>query len=214
MKIAVMGTGMVGRALAGRLAALGHAVTIAGRSGDDAEAQGWAAAHGAQHADFAGAAQGADLVIFAVNGARLLDAAAATGAEMLSGKVVIDVTNPLDTSRGGMPTLIGSLSNTTSAAEELQKALPEARVVKTLNTMNCQVMVDPSRVPAPHDAFLCGDDAAAKDTVRGLLAELGWPDPIDLGPLAAARGMEGMMPMWLRVRAALGTSDFNWRVAR
>jgi predicted dinucleotide-binding enzyme len=144
----------------------------------------------------------------------LLDAARATGAEALTGKVVIDVTNPLDTSQSGVPVLLPGLSNTTSAGEELQKVFPDARVVKTLNTMNCQVMVAPERVPGLHDVFLCGNDAKAKAQVVALLRSFGWPSPIDLGPIEAARGMEGMMPFWLRLWATFGSADFNYHIAR
>jgi hypothetical protein len=154
------------------------------------------------------------MVIFATRGAALLDAARATGAEALAGKVVIDVTNPLATSRSGVPALLPDLSNTTSAGEELQKTFPDARVVKTLNTMNCQVMVAPERVPGLHDVFLCGNDAKAKAQVVALLRSFGWPSPIDLGPIEAARGMEGMMPFWLRLWATFGSADFNYHIAR
>ena len=130
------------------------------------------------------------------------------------GKTIIDVTNPLDTYAGMPPTLIPQLSNTTSAGEELQRRLPSAHVVKTLNTMNHLLMVDPSRLPGEHDVFLCGDDEAAKAEVTRLLKDLGWTHPIDLGPLAAARGMEGMMPFWLRMWGALGHADFNYRIVQ
>ena len=112
------------------------------------------------------------------------------------------------------PTLIPEMSNTTSAGEQLQRRLPEARVVKTLNTMNHLLMVDPSRIAGRHDVFLCGDDDAAKKDVVGLLQEFGWADPIDLGPLAAARGMEGLMPFWFRMWSVVGSPDFNYRIAR
>lgn len=214
MKIAVMGTGMVGQALAGKLAELGHDVMMGARDGANPKAVEWAAAHGARNGSYQEAAGFADLVIFAVRGGALLDAAAAAGKNLLQGKVVIDVTNPLDLSGGGVPTLIAGLSNTTSAGEELQRAYPAARVVKALNTVNCEVMVDPARVPGAHDVFLCGNDAAAKAEVVRLLQSFGWPSPIDLGPIEAARGMEGLMPFWLRLWQAIGTADFNYHVAR
>lgn len=113
-----------------------------------------------------------------------------------------------------MPQLIPELINTTSAGEELQKALPRARVVKALNTMNCSVMVNPSLVPGDHDVFLCGDDADAKSVVISLLKDFGWSSPIDLGPISAARGMEMMMPMWLRLWNVVGSVVFNYRIVR
>lgn len=212
MKVAVMGTGMVGRSLAGRLSTLGHEVMMGSRDGSTARA--WAEAEGARSGTYTEAAAWGELVIFATRGAALLDAARAAGSGHLDGKVVIDVTNPLDTSGEGLPTLIPALSNTTSAGEELQRAHPGARVVKALNTMTCTVMVDPSRVPGEHDVFLCGNDQAAKAEVEALLGSFGWAAPIDLGPIEAARGLEGLMPFWLRLWRALGTTDFNLRVVR
>jgi hypothetical protein len=214
MKIAVMGTGMVGQALADKLAALGHEVGMGSRDADNADGRNWAQRRGQSHGKFDEIAATAEMVIFATRGAALLDAARATGAEALAGKVVIDVTNPLATSRSGVPALLPDLSNTTSAGEELQKTFPDARVVKTLNTMNCQVMVAPERVPGLHDVFLCGNDAKAKAQVVALLRSFGWPSPIDLGPIEAARGMEGMMPFWLRLWATFGSADFNYHIAR
>lgn len=214
MKIAVMGTGMVGRALAGRLVELGHEVAMGSRSADNPTAVEWSETHGAKSGTYRNVAETAELVLFATNGAALLDAARAAGAPALAGKVVIDVTNPLDTTTGAFPVLIAGMSNTTSAGEMLQAAFPEALVVKTLNTMNCNVMADPSRVPGQHDVFLCGNDAEAKAVVSKLLEDFGWQDPIDLGPIEAARGMEGMMPIWLRLWSALGTADFNYHIAR
>lgn len=214
MRVAVMGTGMVGRALAGKLASLGHEVMMGSRDAQNPTALAWAEAQGARSGSYAEAAVFGEAVVFATKGVALLDAAHAAGAENLAGKVVIDVTNPLDASGSGLPVLLASLSNTTSAGEELQRAFPSARVVKTLNTMNCELMVDPSRVPGEHDVFLCGNDAGAKAEVGALLRSFGWATPIDLGPIEAAQGMEGLMPFWLRLWRALGTANFNLRVVQ
>ncbi len=216
MKYAVLGTGMVGHTLATKLASLSHDVRMGARTADNEKAKSWADTNGpsASNATFQEAAQWADRVVFAVSGGRILDVADLVTNDAVAGKTIIDVTNPLDTSQGMPPTLIPELSNTTSAAEELQKRLPDAKVVKTLNTMNHQIMVDPSRVPGEHDVFLCGDDDAAKADVVAMLAEFGWRDPVDLGPLAAARGTEGLMPFWLRMWGAVGNADFNYRIVR
>lgn len=214
MKIGVLGTGMVGHALATKLAELGHEVMMGARENGNERATAWASANSAKAGGFAKAAQFGDVVIFATQGATVLESARAAGPDNMIGKVVIDVTNPLDMSSGFPPTLVAELSNTASAGEELQKVLPGARVVKALNTMNCEIMVDPSRVPGTHDVFFCGDDEAAKETVRALLNSFGWPTPVDLGPLAAARGTEGMMPFWLRLYGAFGNANFNYRIVR
>ena len=216
MKYAVLGTGMVGHTLATKLVSLGHKVQMGARNADNEKATTWAKANGpsAGHGTFADVASWADRVIFAVNGANIVEVADAVSDAAVAGKTVIDVTNPLDMSHGMPPTLVPDLSNTTSAGEALQARLPSAYVVKTLNTMNHQIMVNPARVSGDHDVFLAGDHADAKSDVTLMLAEFGWADPIDLGPLAAARGTEGMMPFWLRMWGVVGNADFNYRIVR
>ncbi|QYO77072.1 NADPH-dependent F420 reductase [Devosia salina] len=216
MKYAVLGTGMVGHTLASKLVELGHSVGMGAREPGNEKAAAWAKGQGERAASgaYADIAQWADRVIVATAGGAVVSVAEAIGDVSVAGKLVIDVTNPLDFSRGMPPSLIPELSNTTSAAEALQASLPSARVVKTLNTMNHLLMVDPSRVPGPHDVFLCGDQAGAKAEVREMLAEFGWTEPVDLGGLAAARGLEGLMPFWLSMWGALGSPDFNYHIAR
>ena len=216
MKYAVLGTGMVGHTLATKLASLGHEVRMGARETGNEKAVTWAAANGdhAGQGTFAEVAAWADRVIFAVNGSRIVQVAEAATNAAVAGKTVVDVTNPIDMSGEMPPTLVPELSNTTSAAEALQLTLPDARVVKTLNTMNHEIMVDPTRVPDQHDVFLSGDDDAAKADAKEMLAEFGWTDPIDLGPLAAARGTEGMMPFWLRLWGTVGHANFNYRIVR
>ncbi|MEM1360825.1 MAG: NAD(P)-binding domain-containing protein [Pseudomonadota bacterium] len=216
MKYAVLGTGMVGHTLASKLISLGHEVRMGYREATNQKATDWADAHGpnAGYGTYASVANWAERVIFAVNGAKLLETADAVTDAGVAGKTVIDVTNPLDMSQGMPPTLIPDLSNTTSAGEQLQLRLPEAWVVKTLNTMNHLLMVDPGRLPGEHDVFLCGDNDDAKANAIALLTEFGWNRPIDLGPLAAARGTEGMMPFWLRLWGTVGSADFNYRIVR
>jgi 8-hydroxy-5-deazaflavin:NADPH oxidoreductase len=227
MKITVLGTGMVGRALAGRLAELGHDVVIGTRDvGEtlgrtDPDAMGnppygeWQQAHQAVRlVPFAEAGGHADLIVNATNGGGSLAALKAVGAADLAGKVIIDVANPLDFSMGRPPIL--SVCNTDSLGEQIQRAYPEARVVKTLNTMNAYVMVDPVRVPGRHDVFVAGDDQTAKETVKSLLGEFGWRDAqiIDLGGIRAARGTEMYLPLWLSLWGAVGSGDFNIAIAR
>lgn len=216
MKIAVLGTGMVGHALANKFLALEHQVMMGSRTATNEAAAKWASEGGtnARHGTFEEAASFGDVVVFATLGAAVLDAAELAGPDNLAGKTVLDVTNPLDMSSGALPTLIPELSNTTSAAEALQAVLNSAKVVKALNTMNCEVMVDPSRVPGEHDVFVCSDHADGKAQIIELLKDMGWTDPTDLGSLAAARGTEGMMPFWLRLWGALGTADFNYKIQK
>jgi 8-hydroxy-5-deazaflavin:NADPH oxidoreductase len=211
MKIGVLGTGMVGRTLGTRLATLGNHVMMGSRTADNETAAGWAHAVGigASHGTFAEAAAFGEVLINCTSGMVSVAALQAAGAENLRGKLLIDVSNPLDFS-GGMPPTLG-VSNTDSIGEQIQRAFPEARVVKTLNTINCEVMIAPGRVPGLHNLFLSGDDAAAKDETRQLLQSLGWPPAsiIDLGGIATAREPEMYLPLWLRLLGALGTRHLN-----
>jgi 8-hydroxy-5-deazaflavin:NADPH oxidoreductase len=227
MKIGVLGTGMVGRALAGRLAGLDHDVVIGTRNVEqtlarsDPDAMGnppyadWQIDHPAVRlVTFAEAGAHAELVVNATSGTGALSALEATGASNLSGKVLVDVANPLDFSQGFPPFL--SIANTDSLGEQIQRTFPDTRVVKTLNTMNAYVMIEPSRVPGRHSVFLAGEDAAAKETVTGLLGEFGWPEEaiVDLGGIRAARGTEMYLPLWLSLMGVLGTGDFNIHVVK
>ena len=226
MKIAVFGTGTAGPTLAGALSALGHDVVIGTRdptvtlARTEPGAMGgppfaaWHAAHSRiDVATFADAAARADIVVNATNGGGSLQALTAAGAENLAGKVLMDVANPLDLSQGFPPSL--NPVNTDSLGEQIQRAFPEARVVKTLNTMTASVMVDPGGVAGgDHSVFVSGNEAAAKEIVTGLLTDLGHRDIIDLGDITTARGAEMILPLWLRIWGALGTASFNFKVAR
>ncbi|MEM1288996.1 MAG: NAD(P)-binding domain-containing protein [Pseudomonadota bacterium] len=214
MKISVLGTGMVGHALATKLVALGHEVMMAGRERSNEKAQAWAASNKAQSGNYQDAGRFGDMIVIATLGSATLEVAKLAGADALAGKIILDVTNPLDMSAGFPPTLIEDMTNTSSLGEQLQAALPSAHVVKALNTMNCDVMVDPARVPGDHDVFYCGNDQRAKETVATLLKSFGWTNPVDLGPIEAARGTEGLMNFWLRMYGAVGHADFNYKIVR
>jgi hypothetical protein len=216
MRIGVLGTGIVGKAIAGKLVALGHEVMMGSRSADNEQAREWVAAAGAgtSQGTFADAAGFGELLFNCTAGVGSLDALRSAGPENLAGKILIDVANPLAFSQGMPPSL--SVANTDSLGEQIQRAYPDTRVVKALNTINCKVMVDPARVPGEHDVFLAGEDDAAKTTVRELLQSFGWPTEriIDLGDITAARGTEMYLPLWLRPMGALQTGDFNIKVVR
>jgi predicted dinucleotide-binding enzyme len=216
MKIGVLGTGMVGQAIAGKLVSLGHEVTMGAREAGNEKARAWAEGAGpaASEGSFADAAGFAELVVNCTAGAHSLDALDAAGGANLAGKVLLDVANPLDFSAGMPPTL--TVANTDSLGEQIQRAHPETKVVKALNTMNCEVMVDPARVPGTHAVFLCGDDGDAKRQVTELLESFGWPPGriVDLGGIGSARGTEMYLLLWLSLWGALGTGDFNIGVMR
>jgi 8-hydroxy-5-deazaflavin:NADPH oxidoreductase len=209
MKIAVIGTGAVGRTLAPAFARLGHEVVVGTRDPEATAARDEWAGLDVPLATFAEAGTDADLVVNATGGAVSLDALAQVD---LDGKVLLDVSNPLDFSAGFPPTL--SVKDTDSMAEQIQRAHPEARVVKALNTVNAVIMVDPGRLPETTTIFLAGDDPLARETVRELLGELGWVDIVEFATLDAARGLEMWLPLWVRLMANLGTADFNLRLVR
>jgi 8-hydroxy-5-deazaflavin:NADPH oxidoreductase len=216
MRIAVLGTGMVGNALGHKLVQLGHEVRMGSRDAGNAKAAAWAraAGKGASHGTFADAAAFGEWVFNCTAGVASLEALKAAGAENLRGKVLVDIANPLDFSRGMPPSL--SVCNTDSLGEQLQRAFPEARVVKTLNTVNCELMVDASRVAGgEHHLFMAGNDAQAKAQVLALLREgFGWKHVIDLGDISNARATEQLLPLWVRLYGALGTPHFNFKVVR
>jgi predicted dinucleotide-binding enzyme len=226
MKIAVLGTGTVGRTIAAKLAELGHEVVIGTRdpaatlARTEPDAMGnppfpvWQAEHPAVRlAPFAEAAAQGYLVVNATGGTGSLDALARAGEANLAGKVLLDVSNPLDFSRGFPPSLF--VSDTDSLAEQIQRAFPGVRVVKSLNTMNAAVMVDPGSVGGgDHSTFVSGDDAEAKQIVVELLGSMGHTDVIDLGDLSSARAAEMLLPVWLRLMRALGTPHLQFKIVR
>ena len=211
MHIGVLGTGTVGRTLAQALVDRGHEVRMGSRAAGNEKAVAWADRAGplASEGSFADATAFGDLSINATAGAASLEALESVGADLLAGKVLIDVANPLQFSEGGPPTL--SVCNDDSLGESIQRAFPEARVVKALNTMTAAVMVQPDLVPGAHTVFICGDATDAKAQVTGLLEEFGWPRAaiLDLGDITAARGMEMYMALWLRIWGATGTAVLN-----
>jgi predicted dinucleotide-binding enzyme len=217
MTYAVLGTGSAGRTIAAGLAGLGNQVAIGTRDVGTTHARPefaeWAAAHAdVRVATFSDAVDGAEMVLNATNGAAAIDVLTQAGADRLAGKVLVDVSNPLDFSQGFPPTLF--VKDTDSLAEQIQRAFPATRVVKALNTMNADVMVDPGLLPDPGTVFVSGDDADAKAAATRLLTELGHTDVIDLGDLSTARGAEMLLPIWVRLMQTLGTAQFNFKVVR
>jgi 8-hydroxy-5-deazaflavin:NADPH oxidoreductase len=210
VRIGVLGTGMVGRTLAARFVELGHEVTIGTR--DPESTRGRGEEPPAALATFAEAASGADLVVNAVNGGATLEVLRLAGADHLTGTVVLDASNPLDFSQGMPPTLF--VKDDDSLAEQVQREFPEARVVKSLNTLNADLMAHPDLLRSPSTVFVSGDDDEAKQVVVGLLREMGHQDVLDLGDLSTARGAEMWLPLWLRIMGSLGTARFNLRVVR
>lgn len=223
MKIGVLGSGMVGQNLGAVLARGGHDVMLGTRTPEaldqkrgPASLREWLTAAGgrARIGTFAEAAAHGEVVLNATSGSASVDALRAAGSDNLAGKILLDISNPLDASRGMPPIL--SICNDDSLGERIQAAFPKSRVVKTLNTTNTAIMADPGQLAGgDHTIFMSGNDAEAKRRVATWLREwFGWKDVIDLGDITTARGAEMLLPIWLRLWSALGTPMFNFKVVR
>ena len=227
MKIGILGTGIVGKTIAAKLIELGHEVTlgtrdVAGKLAENAPNfygnppfKVWHTQHQQiKLATFTEATAHGELVFNATNGGATMEALKSAKETILNGKVLIDIANPLDFSHGMPPTLL--VCNTDSLGEQIQRAFPLARVVKTLNTVTASVMVDPRQLAGgEHTMFVCGNDAGAKTQVSKILQDwFSWKYVIDLGDISAARGMEMYLPLWLRLMGALGSPMINVKVVK
>ncbi len=222
MKVAVLGTGMVGAAIGTKLLSLGHEVRMGSRSAESDKGRAWLLAvaqaglsAGLARVDtFAEAARDADLLINCTGGAVSIAVLESVAVRARSGKILVDISNPLDFTRGMPPTL--SVCNTSSLGEQIQAAFPELRVVKTLNTVSAPIMVAPELLPEQTALFLSGNDAEAKQFVeaRILREAFGWQEIIDLGDITTARGTEMYLPLWIRLWGVLGSAHFNVKLVR
>lgn len=214
MKVGILGSGMVGQALGGKLAEIGQEVVIGTR--DPAKMKDWLSKIGGtiRAASLADAAAHGEILVNATNGRGSLEALAMAGKANLSGKILIDISNPLEFSQGMPPSLF--VSNTDSLGEQIQRAYPRVKVVKTLNTVTASLMVNPRQLAdGDHHLFVSGNDPKAKAQVTHLLTIwFGWKHIIDLGDITTARGTEMYLPIWLHLRGALGTGIFNIKVVQ
>ncbi|MHC1778184.1 MAG: NADPH-dependent F420 reductase [Lentimicrobium sp.] len=225
MNIAVFGTGTVGQSLAGRLSEVGHKVVVGTRNVSDTlsrtekDSYGnppfvvWLQAHPFVEAGtFEQAAVKSDIIVNCTMGHASLDALKMAGEANLKGKILIDIANPLDFSKGFPPSLL--VCNNDSLGEQIQNAFQELKVVKTLNTMNAWLMVNPALVPGDHTVFMSGNDADAKDMVKGILNSFGWENHniFDLGDITTARGTEMLLPIWVRLYGVLQSPMFNFHI--
>jgi predicted dinucleotide-binding enzyme len=214
MKIGILGTGIVGKTLGTKLAKLGHDVRMGSRAAGGEKAKAWVKETGSKSSEgtFADAAAHGEIVFNCTSGMASLEALKAAGAKNLQGKVLIDVSNPLDFSKGMPPTL--SVCNTDSLGEQIQRAYPTAKVVKSLNTVTAAAMVEPSLIPGVHTMFVSGNDAKAKAEVINLLKTgFGWKEVMDLGDITGARSQEMILPLWLRLFTNLKTPNVSIHVA-
>ncbi len=229
-KIAVMGTGSVGQTLAAKFITLGYGVMMGTRNVSEklADSSGdgygnppfkeWLSANTAvKLGTFREAALFGEIIINATKGAKSISALKMAGEDNLTGKIVIDISNPLDFSNGMPPSLVPELSNTNSLGEEVQRTFPGTKLVKTLNTMWNGLMVNPGMLNGgDHNVFICGNSSEAKDKVKEILKSFGWSDThiVDLGDISAARATEMYLPLWLRIYGSTGNGAFNIKIAR
>jgi predicted dinucleotide-binding enzyme len=211
MKIGVLGTGPAGNAIGGRLIELGHDVMMGARAVGNPKALAFAERTGGKAGTFRDASVHGEMVFNCLRGDASIDVLTAVSAE-LEDKILVDISNPLDFSKGAPPTL--AIGNTDSLAEVLQRGLPKTRVVKTLNTVNNAIMINPGLIRGPHAVFVSANDAAAKGKVKDLLRSFGWQQIVDLGDITSARGPEQYLPLWLRLWQNLGTTDFNISIVK
>jgi len=209
MQIGIIGTGPVGRAFGRALPALGHQVVVGTRDVAQTRSRPEWSDSGLELVPYNDLSS--ELFILVTGGDGALPALAAVGPA-LDGRVVIDATNPLDFSRGFPPSL--SVCNTDSLSEQLQRAHPDARLVKMFNTVANEVMINPPAAGADSTLFVAGNDESARAAATELARELGWSDILDLGDLTAARGLEMWIPLWVRIYGQLGKPEFNLKIVR
>jgi len=216
MKIAVLGTGMVGETIGSKLIELGHPVMMGSRTANNEKAAAFVAKHPigkASAGTFADAAAFGEIVFNCTKGMETLNILKSAGEKYLTGKILIDVSNPLDFSKGMPPSL--SVCNTDSMAEDIQRTFPGVKVVKSLNTMWCGLMVNPAMLNGgDHNVFMSGNDAGAKKQVAGILKSFGWVEKniIDLGDITTARGTEMLLPLWLSIFGSTNNGAFNIKI--
>ncbi len=227
MKIAILGTGVVGQTLSEKLVALGHEIYMGTRNVEETHAKDKPDMFGRPPVSewihhikqvnlvtFAEAAKNGYMIINATSGQGALEALTLAGKENIHGKVVMDISNPLDYSKGMPPTL--SVCNTDSLGEQIQKAFPDVKVVKTLNTMSAYIMVNPALIPGDHNVFMSGNDAEAKAKVKELLKTFGWKEEniTDIGDITTCKGTEMLLPIWVRLMGTFQSPMFNFKIVR
>ncbi|MDP4208074.1 MAG: NAD(P)-binding domain-containing protein [Bacteroidota bacterium] len=214
-KIGILGTGMVGSTIATKMFELGYDVKMGSRSATNEKALEWVVNKGAKASvgTFDEVAAFGEIVFICLKGEAVLPVIKMLKTK-LSGKIVVDISNPLDFSKGMPPFLIPELTNTNSLGEEVQKALPDSYVVKTLNTVSALIMVAAAKPGGAPSMFLSGNNRDAKQEITALLKLFGWEDIIDLGDITTARGTEMLLPIWLRTMFVFGHANFAFKVLR
>lgn len=228
MNVAVIGTGAVGQAMSKKFVELGHLVFMGTRNVEQSlnrkEKDAWGTPGigswikenpQVELTTFREAAEkGRDLLVFAINGMAAMDSLKSIGDELLTGRTMMDISNPLDFSKGFPPTL--SICNTESLGEKIQNAYPQLKLVKTLNSVSHSIMINPQMIEGDHVVFICGNDAGAKQEISSVLEDFGWKyqNIVDLGDITSSRGTEMTLPLWTRLMGKFQTSLFNMNIVR
>jgi predicted dinucleotide-binding enzyme len=215
-KIGILGSGMVGLGLGSKFIELGHSVMIGSRTENNEKSAEWKNGQSdlAHIGTFEQTAQFGDLLFIATKGEVTLDVVKMAGIENLSNKILIDISNPLDFSKGFPPHLIPEFQNTTSLGEEIQKIAPDCKVIKTLNTVNVSIMTDPNQLESQPTMFICGNDESATKEVEELLKSFGWNDIIILGDITNSRALEALLPLWIRLAKHYGMPKFGFKIVK
>lgn len=211
-RVGVLGTGEVGRRLAAGFKDRGYQVMIGSRDSGKSELRDWLSAdgRGIEVGTFAEAGAYGEVIVLAVLGAAAEEVIAEAGAQKFTGKVVIDAMNPLDFSGGFPPKL--SISGDDSLGERVQRALPDAKVVKAFNTIGNPYFVDPSFSEGKPTMLIAGDDEGAKGTVSDVLKDFGWSDIIDIGGIEGSRELEAICIVWVKIGGARGAWDHGFKL--
>ncbi|HKN07435.1 MAG TPA: NAD(P)-binding domain-containing protein [Thermoplasmata archaeon] len=214
MKVGILGSGDVAKALGTGFVTLGHEVRLGSRSADNPKTVGWAKGTSGKGSTgtFADTAAFGEVLVLATLGVATADAIRLAGVSHFDGKIVIDATNPLAFSAQGAPSL--AIGLTTSAGEENQKAVPKARVVKAFNIVGNAHMFRPTFPNGPPDMYICGNDATAKKQVEKILHDFGWPSVIDIGGIEGSRELESLCVLWVKSAAGLGNFNIAFKLLR
>ncbi len=215
-KAGILGTGTVGKTIGKKLIQLGYEVKMGSRTANNENAVEWAKLNGekASVGTFEDATKFGDVIFNCTKGEITLRVFELAGPDNFKEKTVIDISNPLDFSQGMPPFLTPEYANTNSLGEEIQKLIPDANVVKTLNIVNCEVMVNAAKSGGDPTMFVSGNSVDAKAETISILKQFGWDDIIDLGDITTARGTEMMLPIWLRIYMATGNGYIGFKIIR
>lgn len=229
-KIGILGTGGVSQNLAAKFIKLNYEVMMGTRNVDEKMSSDakdrygnppfkvwYSANRNIKIGTFAETAGFGEIIINATKGSESVSTLKSLDLKLFKGKILIDVSNPLDFSFGMPPRLIPELCNVNSLGEEVQKIFPAARVVKSFNTMSSDLMVNPGLINGgDHNIFICGNDTEAKGRVKEILISFGWSEVniLDLGDITASRATEMYLPFWLRIAGALKSGAINLKIVK